>query len=1521
MKIYVHIAAIFALTLAAASALPNILIEGRTASGTWPNISDGDLNPNQDVTDFGTVDYNSFSDRRYRIRNNGNQTLTVFVNGNSPTSNSSQFTFPNFPSGNFTVAAGANREFLIRYRPVTSSRTGTIRIDSNTGSAGDTERIYTFTVQGKARGGEISVNYNPSSGSDVGISDGSSATVSRGTDFGSRRVGGGNVSDSFIERDFYVRNSSGASDPLTLSNPRLTGSGAAHFEIRSLGTSNLSPGNNRNFKIRFNPSSPGVKNANFIIDSNDPDENPYNFALTGTGTAFSEIRVQGRREQTGATFTELLDNDGSARSEDGTRFDNTNVGSTRDSIFRVHNDGDATLTLSGRSITGSGASAFSFIGFDSSIAPGASADFEVRFNPPAAGTFNATVSFTTNDSNENPFNFAIRGSGLAPEIVVEGRDRDNIFRDITDGGGNSPSGNNGTHFGNVNVTGSSAQLQFRIRNTGNDALNITARSFIGDTQNEYSVQGLLSLGNRKVEAGQSHTFSITFDPKVVGARPVIFSMTTDDPDEGTFTFDLTGVGIGRPEIRLQGRREQTGATLTELGDNDTSPRSNDGTLFNNTLVGSSRDSIFRIHNDGDAVLNLSNPTITGTGASAFSFIGFDSSIPARDSADFEVRFRPTANITYNATVTFNTNDSNENPFNFAIRGTGLAPEIVVEGRDTDNIFRSITDGGSNTPSLNTGTNFGNVNLTGSTAQREFRIRNTGNETLTISARSFIGDTQNEYSVQGLLSLGTRKINAGENHTFSLSFDPEVIGSRPVIFSMTTDDPDEGTFTFDLTGVGVGQPEIRVQGRREQTGATFTEIGDNDPSPRSQDGTLFNDEEVGATKDSIFRVHNDGDAVLNLSGATITGPGASAFSFIGFDSSIPADDSADFEVRFSPTANITYNAVVSFNTNDSSANPFNFAIRGTGIAPEIAVHGRGTFQQFGLIQDGDTTPNVTDGTNWNTTEVGSEETYQFRINNTGNDVLRITGRQFIGDTENEFSVSGLLSLGVRNIDPGESHLFNITFDPKNVGVELVTFELRSNDADEDPYTFRLRAEGIGEPEIQVRGLSSLSGLPFDIDDGDLNPDQDVTSFGNVNFNSPEFLSFRIVNDGTDDLVISSAISSNPLFEISGIESPIEPGDTDTFFVRFAPTELGEDIRTTITLNNNVDSSASAYTFALTANGVGAIMKVFGGDGLANEITEGTTVARDLTGTLFPGRLPSNGSVTSRFQIRNEGNRTLVMQFGSTVTGPGASSYDISSLRVGDPILGTVPPGGTQNFSVTFDPTTTGILDAVIDINSNTRGDRFTFAVSGLGIDPNATPDIQVRGGTGFARVINPGDTSPAVNDGTDFGTIPAGSGPVSKTFQIRNNDVQETLTVTGESLFQIGSSFATTTSQIQLAPGQRTSFTVTLDPAAGTGRRSAIISVSSNDPDVPSYSFNITGMVEAADPPEPSITEFSPDGDDLVLVLDGAGSGTFRIVTSTDLETWITVPGKTGLSSGSIRLEGIFNQGNMDPRRFFRAERE
>jgi len=92
------------------------------------------------------------------------------------------------------------------------------------------------------------------------------------------------------------------------------------------------------------------------------------------------------------------------------------AGATR--TFTVRNDGRQTLNLGEVTLP----SGFSLVeGLASNLAAGESDTFTVRLDATDAGTKSGEITFSTNDADENPFNFPITGTVVAgePDLVIE----------------------------------------------------------------------------------------------------------------------------------------------------------------------------------------------------------------------------------------------------------------------------------------------------------------------------------------------------------------------------------------------------------------------------------------------------------------------------------------------------------------------------------------------------------------------------------------------------------------------------------------------------------------------------------------------------------------------------------------------------------------------------------------------------------------------------------------------------------------------------------------------------------------------------------------------------------------------------------------------------------------------------------------------------------------------------------------------------------------------------------------------
>lgn len=135
------------------------------------------------------------------------------------------------------------------------------------------------------------------------------------------------------------------------------------------------------------------------------------FMATFSAPTVPEMNVMGNSSS-------IADGDATPSSSDHTDFGNASVaGGTVSRTFTIENTGTAALTLSGTpkvSIGGTHAADFTVTSQPAaSVAASGTTTFTISFDPSASGVRSATVSIANDDSDENPYDFSIQGTGTA----------------------------------------------------------------------------------------------------------------------------------------------------------------------------------------------------------------------------------------------------------------------------------------------------------------------------------------------------------------------------------------------------------------------------------------------------------------------------------------------------------------------------------------------------------------------------------------------------------------------------------------------------------------------------------------------------------------------------------------------------------------------------------------------------------------------------------------------------------------------------------------------------------------------------------------------------------------------------------------------------------------------------------------------------------------------------------------------------------------------------------------------------
>jgi hypothetical protein len=472
------------------------------------------------------------------------------------------------------------------------------------------------------------------------------------------------------------------------------------------------------------------------------------------------------------------------------------------------------------------------------------------------------------------------------------------------------------------------------------------------------------------------------------------------------------------EIDIQGN-------ATSIVSGDITPSIADWTDFGS----SNATRTYTIRNVGVSLLTIGTLTISGVNASEFTITTPPSpTIPIGGSTTFTITFAPMAVGVRSANIAIINNDLDESPYTFDIQGTSIAQEIDVQGNAL-----SIANGDI-TPTTADWTDFSSL-----VGTRTYTIRNNGSLVMNIGAITITGVDASDFTVS---TPPAATIAAFGSTTFTVTFAPTAINTRSATINIVNDDTDENPYIFNIQGFGI-VPEIDVQGNSAS-------IADNDLTPSIADWTDFSS--TASTR--TFTIFNNGNITLNVGPIVISGANAADFSVITTPSStVAAFSTTTFVVLFSPSALGLRTATITFSNNDSTENPYNFNIQGTGVPREIDVQGLGL-----SIPNGDLVTSVSDDTDFGPADINlATITKIFTIRNSGSLSLTISNPTITGLNASEFSISA--NPGTLTIGAGSSTTFSVTFNPSAVFTRVATINIINNDTDENPYTFAIQGAGL------------------------------------------------------------------------------------------------------------------------------------------------------------------------------------------------------------------------------------------------------------------------------------------------------------------------------------------------------------------------------------------------------------------------------------------------------------------------------
>jgi hypothetical protein len=573
---------------------------------------------------------------------------------------------------------------------------------------------------------------------------------------------------------------------------------------------------------------------------------------------------------------------------------------------------------------------------------------------------------------------------------------------------------------------------------------------------------------------------------------------------------------------------------------DATPSTADDTDFGATPSGTPLTHTFTIASTGTANVTIGAVSVpTGFTATALPA----SPVTAGSTTTLSVRCDATSVGSFSGMVSIANNDPHGNPYTFALacQVNAFVPKIDVRGKGI-----SIVSGDA-TPGAADDTDFG-ATPAGTPVSHTFTIASTGTANLTIGAVSVpTGFT--------VTALPTTPVMPAGTVTLTIRCDAATASTSSGTVSIVNNDSSKNPYSFAITCLV--QPlvsDIDVRGN----GISITS---GDGTPSAADATDFGGTPVGTAVSHTFTIANTGTADLTLGVVSVP----TGFTVTALPRTLlkPAGTTT-LTIRCDAATTGTPSGTVSIVNDDSSKNPYSFAITCLvqPLVPDIDVRGNGI-----SIPSGDVTPRAADATDFGVTPLGIPVTHTFTIANTGTANVVLTDINIPGDY-------GFSSLSSSTVTPGGTETLGLICPATAAGTHTGTVTIRSNDPDENPYTFVITClvQPL-VPDIDVRG----NGISIPSGDGTPSP-ADATDFGVTPVGSPVTHTFTIANTGAASLVLTDINIPGDYGFSSLSSSTVTPGGTETLGLICPATAAGTHAGT-VTIRSN-DPDENPYSFALT-----------------------------------------------------------------------------------------------------------------------------------------------------------------------------------------------------------------------------------------------------------------------------------------------------------------------------------------------------
>jgi hypothetical protein len=574
---------------------------------------------------------------------------------------------------------------------------------------------------------------------------------------------------------------------------------------------------------------------------------------------------------------------------------------------------------------------------------------------------------------------------------------------------------------------------------------------------------------------------------------------------------------------------------------------------------------YYIENIGSRTLSVTKLYTSDSENTEFSIDATEtqSDLEPGQSTQFRVYYKPSIEQSSSIDLLIESDDPDQGLYALSVSGTGVwhggVPPMIMVMQDSSSVdIDSMAH------------DFGPVDV-GSRASIDFTIINHSNadHDLAVSSIAFKdGDTTHFNRIGDDLPRNIPHDVPDNYMYFTVEFVPESGQIAPtqayaVEVEIISDDPDYGSFSFWVQGTGIAEQNIRVLDGLNEV---------------PNDGSSVNTIDFGSVEHTMdlltktLTVQNTGTAPLNISSISISDPEPLPnFSFTGtIPIQILPGNSTGIDITFEPVSRTgSLYADVDIISDDPDESPYEFRVIGESVDTHI--------QDIHLVNasSSDDIPSSSVGHDFGTVDIGTSSAVTFRIENLGNDDLRVDGIGLIGDLTN-FRIGNAPSTpGI--LTPGASVSFEVHYAPSTAAEHTTFIQIANNDPDTAEQLYVIELKGVGrepgKPDIALRrggrAISNNGTYYF-------NDDDDAVEWpGSIS------RTFTISNTGTADLSITGLLIVNGDADdfSSDLATPVSiaPGGERSFTITFDPArpQQEEELRSARLQIINSDSDENPY----------------------------------------------------------------------------------------------------------------------------------------------------------------------------------------------------------------------------------------------------------------------------------------------------------------------------------------------------------